>query len=225
LHKGSKLPKSRQCRSQLDYARDAPGQRRCRSGWGRLLLLAALALVLTPLRAVPAEELVGVYAHGLAAKRGQEGGVDALVGIRTERVDQLPWLLRPAFHFIVAANSSVATDFVAAGVDWPIEFGPDDKFYVRPGFGLAYTTGQANIASPDAPGLSSYERERRLQLSETRIDFGSHVLFEPEIAVGYKITPRLSVEASFIHLSNGQIFHQGKNQGLDDLGLRLARRF
>ncbi|OYW96415.1 MAG: hypothetical protein B7Z23_00840, partial [Pseudomonadales bacterium 32-61-5] len=48
----------------------------------------------------------------------------------------------------------------------------------------------------------------------TRIAFGSKLLFEPELALGYDLNRRLGIEASYTHLSNGQIFAQGKNQGL-----------
>ncbi|MDI1365218.1 MAG: acyloxyacyl hydrolase, partial [bacterium] len=49
--------------------------------------------------------------------------------------------------------------------------------------------------------------------------------FEPELALGYKFNDSWSGELSYTHLSNGQIFHQGKNQGLDDVGVRLVYAF
>jgi lipid A 3-O-deacylase len=48
------------------------------------------------------------------------------------------------------------------------------------------------------------------------------LLFEPELALGYRFSPKWNVELSYIHLSNGEIFHHGSNQGLDDIGLRLT---
>ena len=51
------------------------------------------------------------------------------------------------------------------------------------------------------------------------------ILFEPEIALGYRVTDNTSVELSYVHLSNGQIFNQGKNEGLDEVGLRFVHRF
>jgi lipid A 3-O-deacylase len=52
------------------------------------------------------------------------------------------------------------------------------------------------------------------------------VLFEPELALGYDLNDKLVGRAvSYTHLSNGQIFHQGKNQGLDDAGVRLVYKF
>ena len=53
-----------------------------------------------------------------------------------------------------------------------------------------------------------------------RIAFGSRVLFEPELGIGTRINNRLSVEASWVHMSHAQLFG-GENPGIDNLGVRL----
>jgi lipid A 3-O-deacylase len=187
------------------------------------LLVSCLAGVAVPSHA--ADVFVGVYDHALFAAKGQEGGEDIMLGYRTAPMRGWTWLARPEIHVMVSANTQTSTDFVAVGLDWPLTLGFGGRLYVRPGFGLAYTTGEADIGNAFAPGLTQEEHDRRLYLSQTRIDFGSKEQFEPELAFGYKLTPRIAVEASYVHLSNGQIFHQGKNQGLDDAGLRVAYSF
>ena len=77
----------------------------------------------------------------------------------------------------------------------------------------------------NAPGISPAEIQRRLVLYNTRIDFGSKVLFKPELALGFRLNDRWAAELSYVHLSNGQIFHTGKNQGLDQAGARLVYSF
>jgi hypothetical protein len=126
----------------------------------------------------------------------------------------------PQAHLFVSVNTNRTSDFVAAGLSWPIRLG--GRFYLRPGIGLAYTDGKAGLPPVNAPGLSPDEVQRRLHLYRTRIDFGSRVLFEPEIGLGVHLTDRLSAELSYVHISNGQVFHQGKNQGLDDAGVRVV---
>ena len=84
---------------------------------------------------------------------------------------------------------------------------------------------QANRATCRVLVVGPAELARRTELYYTRIDFGSHVLFEPELALGVDLNERLAVEASYTHLSTGQIFAQGKNQGLDDAGVRLVWKF
>lgn len=198
-----------------------------------LRAIAACAALVGATSASAGELLVGAYKHdvtfigkavGLGAA-GREDGVDFHLGYRTDRIDNWRWLGRPQAHAFVSLNSENTSNFVAAGLSWPIDFGDEGGFYLRPGMGLAYTDGETGLPPVNEPGISQEEIQRRLVLYNTRIDFGSKVLFEPELALGYRFSDRLSAELSYVHLSNGQIFHQGKNQGLDDLGVRLLYAF
>lgn len=194
---------------------------------------AAVAALACAAPAMADEVFVGVYKHdvtfigeavGLGAA-GREDGVDIHLGYRTERIESLSWLGKPQVHAMISINSENTSNFVAAGFNWKIDLGQPGGFYLRPGMGLAYTDGKAGLPPANAPNLTPEERARRTKLYYTRIDFGSKVLFEPELALGYQVNDRVSVELSYTHLSNGQIFHQGKNQGLDDAGVRLVYAF
>ena len=187
--------------------------------------LAASSLLAVAASAEAGEILGGVYAHGVGVKQNQERGADGLIGYRTDSITNWTWIWKPSFHVIAGANSGVSTDFIAAGLDWKINLTRDHRWYIRPGIGLALTNGEADIGNAFAPGLSPAEMQKRLHLSQTRIDFGDPVLFEPELALGYKVSDHWSAELSYIHLSNGEIFHHGENQGLDDIGARLAYHF
>ncbi len=198
-----------------------------------LFAMAACIAMTVAGPALAGEAFVGVYKHdvtflgeavGLGAA-GREDGVDVHLGYRTNRIESLRWLGKPQVHAFVSINSENTSNFVATGFDWPIELGAPGGFYLRPGFGLAYTDGAAGLPPVNQPGISQAEIDRRLVLYNTRIDFGSKVLFEPELALGYRFNDRVSAELSYTHLSNGQIFHQGKNQGLDDVGVRLVYAF
>jgi hypothetical protein len=164
--------------------------------------------------AAAAELLTGVYIHDAAFIGGalgtgsadREKGADIELGLRSGRIEALSWIGAPQVHALVSVNTDGTSDFVAAGLSWPI--GLSHGFYFRP--------------PVNAPGLSPAEIQRRLNLFETRIDFGSRTLFEPELNLGYRITPRISAELSWVHISNGEIFHHGKNQGLDDAGVRVV---
>ena len=190
---------------------------------GASLCAAVAALACAP-AAHAGDVFGGVYAHGLGTDQSQEGGADIMLGVRSERIDALWFIGKPSIHLMIAGNTKVPTDFVAAGFNWPL-YVFHTPFYIRPGIGFAGTTGEADVGNAFQPGISAAEAQRRLHLAATRIDFGSHDLFEPEFAVGYKINARLKIEASYVHLSNGQILHSGKNQGLDDAGVRLAYKF
>jgi hypothetical protein len=198
-----------------------------------LFAAAACVAVAVAAPAMAGEAFVGVYKHdvtfigdavGLGAA-GREDGVDVHLGYRTNRIESLRWLGKPQVHAMVSINSENTSNFVAAGFDWRIELGQPGGFYLRPGMGLAYTDGETQLPPANAPNISDEERARRTYLYYHRIDFGSKVLFEPELALGYDINDSWSAELSYTHLSNGQIFHQGKNQGLDDAGVRLVYKF
>lgn len=201
----------------------------------RKALFAAAALVAACLSgpASGSEAFVAAMAHdvtfvgdtvGLGAA-GREGGVDLHLGMRSNRIEALSAIGAPQFHAFVSINSEGTSNFVAAGLDWPIDLGADGGFYLRPGLGLAYTDGETGLPPVNEPGISQAEIQRRLVLYNTRIDFGSQVLFEPELALGYWVSDRVAVELAYTHLSNGQIFAKGKNQGLDDFGVRLNVKF
>ena len=198
-----------------------------------LFAVAACVAVALAAPAMAGEAFVGAYKHdvtflgnavGLGAA-GREDGVDVHLGYRTDRIQSLRWLGKPQVHAFVSINSNNTSNFVATGFDWPIELGAPGGFYLRPGMGLAYTDGKTQLPPANAPGLSQAEIDRRTNLYYTRIDFGSKVLFEPELALGYRFSDKVAGELSYTHLSNGQIFHQGKNQGLDDAGARLVYKF
>ena len=201
----------------------------------KIALFAAVAVATLGLTApAMADEVFGgLYKHdvtfignavGLGAA-GREDGVDIHLGYRTDRIESLTWLGKPQVHAFVSINSENTSNFAAVGFNWKIELGQPGGFYLRPGFGLAYTDGEAGLPPANAPNLTPEERARRTNLYYTRIDFGSQVLFEPELALGYQFNDRWSAELSYTHLSNGQIFAQGKNQGLDDVGVRLVYAF
>lgn len=94
------------------------------------------------------------------------------------------------------------TDFVGVGVSRKFGLG---GVYVRPGVGLVVHNAPKLRVSPTT-GL--------------RTDLGSRVLFEPEIAIGMNVAPRVSVEASWVHISNARLFDSRQNPGIDMIGLR-----
>jgi hypothetical protein len=169
--------------------------------------LLPLLLLAAPLSRAEGSELFGgLLAHDVDTPLtlgGFEGGADLQLGWRGGRIEALRRLGSPSPYVFGSLSTAGATSFVAAGVSWRI--GGD--LYVRPGIGLAVHDREALIVGED--GL--------------RRDLGSRVLFEPEIGVGYQVNDRFSVEASWVHLSQGQFF-SAQNPGMDSIGLRLNYR-
>lgn len=153
--------------------------------------------------ALAADLFGGVYAHGVdtpLTKNIHEGGTDFQIGYRANPLAGLGPIGGPAPYAFVSVNSRGDTSLAAIGLGWKV----DGPIHVRPGIGVAVHTGP------------SY-RVRDGQ----RTDLGSRVLFEPELAVGFAVAPRIGLEASWVHVSHGQIFGR-QNPGLDMIGARVA---
>jgi len=162
-------------------------------------LFVAIAVGLSS-PAAAGELFGGLYVHDVdtpLTKSGVEGGADVQLGWRGGRIGHTP--LQP--YIFGALNTAGETNYAAVGVS--ARFGR--RIYVRPGLGLAVHTGSAkNVEDP----------------TNGKVDFGSRILFEPELGIGADITDRLSIEGSWVHMSHAQLFGR-QNPGMDNIGVRL----
>ena len=166
------------------------------------LAFAAISLFAFAGPAQAGELFGGLYVHGvdtpLTLGGSPEGGVDVQLGYRGGPI--VPFLRLEPYAF-GALNSQGDTSYAAVGLSR--KFG--DRIYIRPGIGIAIHNGSAG----------SFDRP-----SNHRIEFGSRVLFEPELGIGTRINQRLTVEASWVHLSHATLFG-GQNPGIDNIGARI----
>lgn len=166
--------------------------------------LAAGVLSSTGTVTAHAEDIwVGVYEHDVTiAQTRFETGQDIKAGWIGDPIEGLRPIGSPSPHLLVSKSLNGGTDYIAVGVNWT--FG--SKFYVRPGIGLAVNNGP-----------------RRAYRDGRRVDLGSPITFEPELALGWRINQRFRVEASLVHLSHATLFSR-QNRGMDSMGLRLLFR-
>lgn len=162
-----------------------------------VLFLASIAAA-SP--AAAGELFGGLYVHDVdtpLTKSGVEGGADVQLGWRGGRIGGTP--LQP--YIFGAVNTAGETNYGAVGIS--AKFGK--RFYIRPGLGIAVHTGSAkNVEDP----------------TNGKVDFGSRVLFEPEVGIGTEVSDRFSLEASWVHMSHAQLFGR-QNPGMDNIGVRL----
>ena len=168
-------------------------------------LFAGLAAVTLSVPAAAGEVFGGLFVHDVETPltaSGEEGGVDLQLGYR---FDPLMSEKGPQPYLFASVNSSGETNYAALGLS--MKFG--DKIFIRPGLGLAVHTGSAgNFDHSD----------------HDHVDFGSRVLFAPELGIGVKLSERASLEASWVHLSHAQLLGR-QNPGMDNIGARLSFRF
>lgn len=163
-------------------------------------MLCPVLLLLAAAPADAGELFGGVYVHDVKLPTdlsGVERGLDFQLGYRGGGIALTP--LQP--YAFAALNTAGKTDYAAIGLS--AKFG--SRIYVRPGLGLAIHTGSA---------------EKFKDPNDNEIDFGSRILFEPEIAVGTRINSRVSIEASWVHMSHATLFGK-QNPGIDNLGVRM----
>jgi lipid A 3-O-deacylase len=170
----------------------------------RSLLLPLIACLAFPSPARAGELFGGVYVHDIDSpltKSGIEEGVDVQLGYRWDRIGRTP--LQP--YLFGALNTSGETHYAVAGLS--AKFGK--RFYIRPGLGIAIHSGDnQDFEDP----------------FDDDVEFGTSVLFAPEVGIGFSINERASVEASLVHLSHAQIFG-GQNPGIDNVGIRFNWKF
>ena len=160
---------------------------------------AAFLAVIVPAPAAAGEIFGGVYAHDVdtfLTKSGFEPGMDLQLGWRGDRIGST--VLQP--YAFLSAHTEGETHFAAVGVSAKL----GDRIFIRPGVGIAVHTGSAG----------DFQRT-------DRIAFGSRILFEPELGIGAEINERMSIEASWVHLSHAQIFGR-QNPGMDSIGVRFT---
>jgi lipid A 3-O-deacylase len=168
--------------------------------------LLAAAAALTAANPAHADELfAGAYLHEvdtpLTLKVAEEGA-DIALGYRFKPIERWHAIGRPAPYLVASINTAGDTSFAGAGLSWKIAKG---RFYLRPA--VAVVVHDGDVHRPDPVNT----RDRGL---------GSRVLFEPEVGLGWRAMDRLSVEASWMHVSHGLLFGK-QNPGIDMMGLRL----
>jgi hypothetical protein len=153
-----------------------------------------------PSTAMAGEIFGGVYAHAvgtpLSLGSSRESGADFQLGYRGGEIIRGTGIQPYAFG---AINSNGDTSYAAVGLS--LKFG--NRIYVRPGLGLAIHNGSTEDF-----------------IVEDSIAFGSRVLAEPEIGVGARLNDKMSIEASWVHMSHAQFFG-GQNPGIDNIGARF----
>jgi lipid A 3-O-deacylase len=166
----------------------------------KLRYLAGPAALATASPAAADQVWFGVYEHDVTIAQTEfEHGQDIKLGWIGEPIERLKAVGSPSPHVLISKSLQGATDYVAVGVNWTI----GKTLYVRPGIGIAVHNGPA-----------------RAFRNGERVDLGSRVVFEPELAFGWRLSRKMALEASWVHLSHATLFGE-QNRGMDSVGVRL----
>lgn len=190
----------------------------------RLLLTSTAICALAA--AVPAsaqlieEARVGVAQHNICVldcdNADKEDGPNVTGELVFASPDAFRYILQPRPMITGSVNTAGKTSYGGVGLVWTFEFA--DKWAFEPSLAYVYHDG-AN-ASPFPQG-----DPRSDAFSEENVLLGSDDLFRTGLAISREMGENWGLQLQYDHLSHGQILGNGRNQGLDNIGVRAYFRF
>ncbi|WBQ09614.1 acyloxyacyl hydrolase [Hyphomonadaceae bacterium ML37] len=180
-----------------------------------LSALAAACVLGAPAHAQLSELRGGVAAHDVY--NGREDGVQIIAEVLFDSPDFLNWAYSPRPYIMGSFNTSGLTNLGAVGLAW--EGSATERLTFEGSWGIAYHDGVTDYVDlpPDDPD--------RIRLAATRAGLGSHYLFHLRLGTDYALNDTWRVGVFYEHYSHGQILGNGRNQALDEIGVRLGYRF
>lgn len=164
----------------------------------------------------------GLLVHSVPASdiknSDKESGLDIQAQINFTAPDFFKYALSPQPYLIATLNTNGDTSYAGFGFQW--DFGFADKWHFNPAVGYVIHTGDTNEPAnlpKNSPAYQAYLDEHLL--------LGSEDLFRLALAVSREFGPNVEGEISFEHLSHGYIIGDGRNQGLDNAGVRLIYKY
>ncbi len=159
---------------------------------------------------------LGVTAHDLAdhVEDGPNYTVDALF----PSPDFLEFIWEPRPYVYGSFNSNGLTNFGATGLAWDFDLSENLRFEFKTG--LSYNDGVEDIDRTSLPNDPN-----RIRLATTRALMGNNILFHNSFGLDMDVGENWSVGAYYEHISHGQILASGRNQALDNAGVRLSYHF
>lgn len=162
----------------------------------------------------------GVMKHNICVadckNADKESGVNFAGELRFKSPDFLGWAGSPHPYLMASVNTDGNTSYGGGGLEWDFEFAPG--WSIEPGFGYVLHDGEnSNPYANGTPEAATFFEEHVL--------LGSTDLFRTSLALTWEFSPGFAVQGIYEHLSHGQILGEGRNQGLDEIGVRAVWKF
>jgi len=163
----------------------------------------------------PEQVRLGVAAHDLTDHT--EDGPQIVADLVFTSPDFLDWAWSPRPFLSASVSTQGYTNLVTAGLAWDAAL--TSHLSLEGSLGLSYNDGVEDVF-PERDGPVEAQR-----IKDTRALLGSEWLFRTGAALDYAVTDTWSVGVFYEHFSHGQILASGRNQGLDELGVRVSYRW
>ncbi|KJS37257.1 MAG: hypothetical protein VR74_09345 [Hyphomonas sp. BRH_c22] len=182
-----------------------------------LSLLAVFAMAGTAFADILDEARIGVMQHNVCVtdcnNADKEDGPNISAELVFSSPDFLSVVLAPRPYVMGSLNTSGNTSYGAAGLIW--NFSLTERLSFEPGVGYALHDGALHSPFPQGDPQGD-------AFTSNHVLLGSKDLFRTSLALNYAISDRWGAQALYEHLSHGQILGNGRNQGLDNVGLRVT---
>ncbi|WP_291198458.1 acyloxyacyl hydrolase [Hyphomonas sp.] len=186
-------------------------------------LLALLALAAVPAATASAqlveEVRVGLTQHNICVldcdNAHKEQGPNVSGEIVFASPDVLDVIGSPRPYVMASVNLGGDTSFGSAGLHWNWDFA--DGWSFEPGIGYVIHDGELSFPFPQGD-------PRNDVISESKVFLGSRDLFRTSLALNRDLGDKWGAQLMFEHLSHGQILGKGRNQGIDNVGVRVIYR-
>ncbi|MBI1185901.1 MAG: hypothetical protein GC206_00925 [Alphaproteobacteria bacterium] len=186
-----------------------------------LLLLGAMAVASEARAEGPVDSAhFGIMAHNIQVidpkNANKEDGPALEFQLNFKSPGFLRWAGAPTPYAVASINVAGDTSFGGVGLEWRVPVG--GGWSVEPGLGYVIHDGALEVPFP-------FGSQEAVDFSAENVLLGSRDLFRTSIGVSRAFGGGWSGQVFFSHLSHGQILGDGRNQGMDQLGVRIGRRF
>lgn len=185
-----------------------------------VLATAATTPALTANAQLVDEARIGVMQHNICVidckNADKEDGPNIEGEIVFASPDILSIILAPRPYIVGSYNTAGDTNFGGVGLLWNWDFA--QGWSLEPSLGYVIHDGANESPFPQGdPRSDAFAREN--------VYFGSDDLFRTGLALNRDFGPNWGLQLQYEHLSHGQILGNGRNQGIDNLGVRAYWRF
>jgi len=188
------------------------------------LFAASLALAAVPVATASAQIIdevrVGATQHNVCIANCDNADKEDGPNINGEIVFASPELLdilwSPRPYLVASVNTAGDTSFGGAGLHWNWDFA--GGWSLEPGVGYVLHNGELTFPFPQGD-------PRNDPVSATTVFFGSRDLFRTSLSLNHDLGGKWGALLMYEHLSHGQILGSGRNQGIDNVGVRVSYRF
>lgn len=163
---------------------------------------------------------VGVMQHNICVadckNADKEDGPSVEFQVSFESPSWLEWAGSPQPYVVASVNTAGDTSFGGFGLEWRWQFA--ERWALEPGGGYVVHDGELNNPYANGtPEAAAFAAENLL--------LGSEDLFRTSLGLTRDFDGPWEAQLFFSHLSHGQILGNGRNQGVDQFGLRFGYQF